>query len=61
MAYGDFIDLTGRTASDKELRDKTFNIANIPNHDGHQMSLALMVYRFFDKKHVIEQFKSEYV
>ena len=27
MAYGDFIDLTRRTASDKILRDKAFNIA----------------------------------
>ena len=57
MAYGDFIDLTGRTASDKELRDKIFNIANILNHDGHQRSLASMVYRFFNKKHLIEQLK----
>ena len=27
MAYGDFKDLVGRTASDKVLRDKAFNIA----------------------------------
>ena len=27
MAYGDFKDLTKRTASDKILRDKAFNIA----------------------------------
>ena len=27
MAYGDFKDLTRRTAPDKILRDKTFNIA----------------------------------
>ena len=27
MAYGDFEDLTRRTASDKILRDKAFNIA----------------------------------
>ena len=26
MAYGDFQDLTRRTASDKVLRDKAFNI-----------------------------------
>ena len=28
MAYGDFKDLTRRTASDKILRDKAFNVAN---------------------------------
>ena len=30
MAYGDFKDLTRRTASDKILRDKAFNIAKNP-------------------------------
>ena len=30
MAYGDFKDLTRRTASDKTLRDKTLNIAKNP-------------------------------
>ena len=33
MAYGDFKDLTRRTASDKILRDKAFNIANNPKYD----------------------------
>ena len=28
MVYGDFKDLTRRTASDKILRDKAFNVAN---------------------------------
>ena len=27
MAYGDFRDLNRRTAADKELREKAFNIA----------------------------------
>ena len=31
MAYGDFKDLVRRTASDKFLRDKSFNIVNILN------------------------------
>ena len=31
MAYGDFIDLTRGTTSDKILGDKTFNIAKIQN------------------------------
>ena len=31
MAYGDFKDLTRRTASDKILRNKSFNITKIQN------------------------------
>ena len=50
MAYGDFKDLKRRTASDKILRDKTFNIAKNPKYDGYQKGLASMVYNFFDKK-----------
>ena len=52
MAYGDFKDLIRRTASDKLLRDKAFNIAKNPKYDGYQRGLASMVYRFFDKKTV---------
>ena len=47
MAYGDFKDLPKRTASDKILRDKAFNIAKNPKFDGYQRDLASMVY---DKK-----------
>ena len=50
MAYGDFKDLAGRTASDKVFRDKAFNIAKNPKYDGYQRRLASMVYKFFDKK-----------
>ena len=50
MAYGEFKDLASRTASDKVLRDKVFNIAKIPRYDGYQRGLASMVYKFFDKK-----------
>ena len=50
MAYGDFKDLAKRTASDKVLRDKAFNIAKNPRYDGYQRGLASMVYKFFDKK-----------
>ena len=50
MAYGDFKDLKRRKASDKILRDKAFNIAKNPKHDGYQRGLASMVYKFFDKK-----------
>ena len=31
MAYGDFKDLARRTASDKILRYKTYNLLNIEN------------------------------
>ena len=43
MAYGDFKDLTRRTASDKILRDKVFNIAKNQKHDGCQRRLASVV------------------
>ena len=42
--------LINRTKSDKVLRDKGYNIASNPEHDGYQRGLASMVYRFFDKK-----------
>ena len=50
MAYGDFKDLKWRTASDKILRDKAFNIAKNPKYDGYQRRIASMVYKFFYKK-----------
>ena len=50
MVYGDFKDLKRRTASDKILRDKAFNIAKNPKYDGYQRGLASMVYKCFDKK-----------
>ena len=50
MAYGDFKDVLRRTASDKVLRDKAFNIAKNPKYDGYQKGLASMVFKFFNKK-----------
>ena len=49
MAYGDFKDLTERTAADKVLRNKAFKIANDQKYDGYQRGLASMVYKSFDK------------
>ena len=49
MAYGDFKDLTRRTASNKILCDKAFSIPKNPKYDGYQRGLASMVYTFFDK------------
>ena len=50
MAYGDFKNLARRTASNKVLRNKAFNIAKNLKYDGYQRGLASMVYKFFDKK-----------
>ena len=50
MSYGDFKDLPGRTALDKILCDKAFNIAKDPKYDRyHQRRLASTAYKFFDK------------
>ena len=50
MDYGDFKDFTRRTASDKILRDKAFNITKNAKYDAYQRGLASMVHTFFDKK-----------
>ena len=49
ITYGDFKDLARRTASDKVLRDKAFNIAKNSKYDGYQRRLASMVYNFLIK------------
>ena len=49
MAYVDFKDLGRRTASDKILRNKAFNIAKNPKYDGYQRGPASMVYSFLNK------------
>ena len=49
MTYGDFKDLTRRTASDKILHDKALNIAKNPKYDGYQSRLASMVYILIKK------------
>ena len=58
MAYGDFKDFKKRTASDKILRNKAFNIAKNPKYDGYQRGLASMVHVFFDKKSALLTDKS---
>ena len=50
MASGGFKDLTRRTAADKVLRDKVFNIAKDPKYEGYQSGFLSMVYKFSDKK-----------
>ena len=49
MGYRDFKDLTKRTASDKILRNKAFDIAKNLKYDGFQRGLASMVYNFLNK------------
>ena len=43
MPYGDFKDLTRRTASDKKLRDEAFNIAKNPKYDGYQWFINFLI------------------
>ena len=50
MAYEDFKDLNRRTASDKLLLDKAFNIAKNAKYDRYQRDLASVVYNLFNKK-----------
>ena len=50
MCYEDFNDSARRTASNKILCDKAFNIPKNPKCDGYQRGLASMVYKFFDKE-----------
>ena len=49
-AYSYSKDLIKRTAADKILRNRAFNIDKDPKYDGYQRGLASMVYKFFDKK-----------
>ena len=41
MAYGDFRDLKRRTASDKVLKNRAFNIAQNPKYDGYQRAFNI--------------------
>ena len=49
-AYSDSKNLNKRTAADKSLRDKAYEIAKDSKYYGSQRGLASMVYNFFDKK-----------
>ena len=42
--------LQKKTIADKLLKNRAFNIAKDPKHDGYQRGLASMVYTFFGKK-----------
>ena len=57
MAYGDFKDLAKRTASNKVLRDKAFNIAKNPKYNGYQRVLLLWFIIFLIKRLQVGVFK----
>ena len=57
MAYADFKGLNRRTAADKVLRDKAFNIAKNPKYNGYQRGLASTVCESFDKKLLVALLK----
>ena len=61
MAHRNFNDLSRRTASDKILCDKAFNIAKSPKYDGYQHGLTSMVYKSFDKKTSGSCIRNEYL
>ena len=46
MAFEEFKDLARRTASDKVLRDKAFNIPKNLKYDGYQIGLASVLQIF---------------
>ena len=50
MTDKDFKDLTRRTAYNKILCNKVFNLAQNLKYYGYQKSLASMVYDFFERK-----------
>ena len=61
VAYWDVRDVPKGTAPDKVLRYKAFNIAKNPKCHRCQRGLALMVYKFFDKKSSRGSVKSDII
>ena len=54
-------DLRERTASGKVLREKPFDNAKNPKHDGYQRTFALIDCQFFYKKSVVGAVKDKIV
>ena len=50
MVHEDFKVLPKRTAPDKKLREKAFNLHVNPKYDGYKRGLVSMIYKCFDKK-----------
>ena len=61
MTYGDFKDLTSRTACDNTLRDNTFNIAKNAKYNVYQRGVASMVYKSFYEKTAASGIKNEHI
>ena len=59
MTRRDFKDLTRRAAFDRILHDKAFNIIKNPKYDERQGRLALMVYKFSNKKLLVLVFSNK--
>ena len=57
MADGDFKDLTRRTASDRILRDKAFNIAKSPKYMDINVDLLQWFINFLIEKYLVKQSK----
>ena len=57
MTYLYFKCLTRRTASDKILRDKEFDIVKNLKYDAYQRGLFSILFKTFDKKILVEQLK----
>ena len=56
IAYEDFKDLARKTASDKVLKDKAFNIAKNPKYDVYQEVLLLWLKNSLTKKPLVVVF-----
>ena len=54
MAYEDFKGLAIRTASDRVLHDKAFNVANNLQYHGYQHCFTSTFYIIYDKKKEVE-------
>ena len=61
MAYANFKDLTRRTAANKSLRDKAFNIAKDSKYDAYQSGITSIVYKFFGQKNLGDTIKNEII
>ena len=57
MTYGDIKDLNRRTAADKVLCDKAFDIAKNPKHDDISVDLLQWSIRFLIKKPLVVELK----
>ena len=57
MAYADLKDLSKRTAVDKVLLDKAFDIAENRKYNEYLHGIASMVYKFFEKRLLVAVLK----